>query len=48
MIKSSQAKLLQTNGFSLYWTVAFLSFKSADTAIAVLKAYQVEAKQQTG
>ena len=39
--------MLLTNEFSSYCTIAFLSTKSSDTTLVVLKAYQIEAKCQT-
>ena len=36
------------DGFSSYKTVAFLTTKSADITLKVIKAYQTEAEYQTG
>jgi len=36
------------NGFLSYKTVAFLKTKSADVTLNILKAYYIEAEQQTG
>ena len=36
-----------TDDFFSYWTIAFLSGKSADTTLKVLKAYYIKAKKQT-
>ena len=40
--------MMIVNGFSSYKSTAFLSTKSADATLKVLKAYQIEAKCQTG
>jgi len=40
--------MMIVDGFSFYKLAAFLSTKSADTTLKVLKAYQIEAKCQTG
>jgi len=39
--------MIIVDGFSSYKSVAFLSTKSANTILKVLKAYQIEAKCQT-
>lgn len=36
------------NDFSSYWTMVFLSEKSADIILKVFKAYYIEAERQTG
>jgi len=40
--------IMITDGFSSYKSAAFFSTKLADTTLKVLKAYQIEAKCQTG
>ena len=40
--------MMIVDGFSSYKLAAFLSTKSADTTLKVLKAYKIEAKRQTG
>ena len=40
--------MMIVDGFSFYKSAAFLSTKSANTTLKVLKAYQIEAKCQTG
>jgi len=40
--------MMIVNGFFAYKSAVFLSTKSADTTLRVLKAYQIEAKHQTG
>jgi len=40
--------ILIIDGFSSYKTVAFLKTKSADVTLNILKAYHIEAEQQTG
>ena len=36
------------DGFSLYWTVAFLKSKSAEITLKVFKGFHVEVEYQTG
>ena len=36
------------DGFSLYWTVAFLKSKSAEITLKVFKGFYVEVEYQTG
>jgi len=40
--------MMIVDGFSSYKSAAFLSTKSADATLKVLKAYQIEAERQTG
>jgi len=40
--------MLIIDGFLSYKTVAFLQTKSADVTLNILKAYHIEAEQQTG
>jgi len=40
--------MIMIDGFLLYKTVVFLSAKSANITLKVLKSYQTEAEQQTG